>query len=546
MNLVIEGLNRFSADWWKFVVHTSWQAAIVGLVVLALVQLLGQRWPAPLRYALLVLALLKFACPPLLPVPTGVFSQFASIKIVPPDEQERKPTQAIGPRAAELARTRSGGLFFSQAAAGARALVRAVRTVQWTAWLMILHALGSAFVVGLVLRQLGRLRALARSSRLLRGGTLYRDLVLQLGLKRFPDLATSDTVDGPIAYGVRKPAILLPAHSLARLSPTELKAVLAHELAHCQRGDLWLNWVQIALVTLWWFHPILWLVHWSLRDIREDCCDDLLLARGLVSNDAYCDVLLRAASQMSPAFGLRADLGLGERVHPLGRRMARITDWSLKRADQVSAIGATIILVGAALLWPGLKSREVPAGAASDKDTSHSVTESGHGPGASQTAGPDRVWRPRISWIEHRQQTRAAALQRAEQTRSARRLAVASRASSDQEREAPLSDAAPIESAAELTSLAPVPAPQVDSSKALLRPAAPMAVRKPFPMPAVRIPARRAVLVAVPPRGMFWPARSVAAPAALAVSNFGDRGPGAPGFASASSSSGTGKMPGRL
>jgi hypothetical protein len=34
----------------------------------------GSFWPAPLRYGLLVLAMLKFAFPPLLPRPTGLFS----------------------------------------------------------------------------------------------------------------------------------------------------------------------------------------------------------------------------------------------------------------------------------------------------------------------------------------------------------------------------------------------------------------------------------------------------------------------------------------
>src|SRR5262249_5247230 len=154
-------------------------------------------------------------------------------------------------------------------------------------------------------------------------------LVLQLNLKRIPPLVVSDEVEAPMAFGFQKPAILLPGSVVERLSPGELKAVLAHELAHCQRGDLWLNWLQLMLLAVWWFHPVLWLVHRNLRVVREDCCDDLLLAREIISNDAYCDVLLRAAASLRPPLALSASLGFGELTHPLGRRLARITDWSL-------------------------------------------------------------------------------------------------------------------------------------------------------------------------------------------------------------------------
>jgi hypothetical protein len=41
--------------------------------MLALVAL-GKRWPSPLRYGLLLVALLKFAMPPMLPLQVGVFS----------------------------------------------------------------------------------------------------------------------------------------------------------------------------------------------------------------------------------------------------------------------------------------------------------------------------------------------------------------------------------------------------------------------------------------------------------------------------------------
>ena len=66
-------LNLWAENWWQSVTHAGWQAAIVCIVALGVVAL-GRRWPAPLRYALLLVALLKFATPPMLTAPTGLFS----------------------------------------------------------------------------------------------------------------------------------------------------------------------------------------------------------------------------------------------------------------------------------------------------------------------------------------------------------------------------------------------------------------------------------------------------------------------------------------
>lgn len=364
MNRAADWLNQLSLSWWNQIIHTSWQAAVVGAFLLLIVHSLGRRWPAPLRYALLVLALLKFACPPFLPVPTGIFTRFVAPRSILATLPERKPqtgdelphagaTPVIpGPAEGWMARYAPSSL--------------GLPLIRWTSWLMLAHVAGAGLIALSLRKEAARLRLLAGQCRLLRGRKIprqYRDLSIRLGLYRIPALIVSKQVPGPMAIGVKKAAILLPTRILNRLNLTDLKAVLAHELAHCQRGDLWLNWVQLLLLAVWWFHPVLWLINRSLREIREDCCDDLLLAKGIVSNDAYCDVLLKTASEIAPPLPLSAALGLGEGFHPLARRLARITDWTLKRSESVSLTGATAVLAAAALLLPGVRSREVNAAA---------------------------------------------------------------------------------------------------------------------------------------------------------------------------------------
>ena len=64
-------LDAVSASWWSWLFNSSWQSALVGLA------LLGVAWglrkvPAPLRYGVLVVALVKFAVPPMIGVPVSV------------------------------------------------------------------------------------------------------------------------------------------------------------------------------------------------------------------------------------------------------------------------------------------------------------------------------------------------------------------------------------------------------------------------------------------------------------------------------------------
>src|SRR5436309_1121844 len=64
----------WQADGWAALMgHAAWQGTIVGLVALVIVAL-GRRCASPVRYWILVLALIKFAMPPMTAAPTGLFS----------------------------------------------------------------------------------------------------------------------------------------------------------------------------------------------------------------------------------------------------------------------------------------------------------------------------------------------------------------------------------------------------------------------------------------------------------------------------------------
>jgi beta-lactamase regulating signal transducer with metallopeptidase domain/HEAT repeat protein len=110
-------------------------------------------------------------------------------------------------------------------------------------------------------------------------GALWLDrldrLRTALQISRPVRLVKSVLVEVPAVVGWLRPVILLPAASLAGLTPAQLEAILAHELAHVRRHDYLVNLLQNALETLLFYHPAVWWVSSCVRAEREICCDEI-------------------------------------------------------------------------------------------------------------------------------------------------------------------------------------------------------------------------------------------------------------------------------
>ena len=97
----------------------------------------------------------------------------------------------------------------------------------------------------------------------------------RLGMHSFSRVFISPTVLQAMAVGYLRPMVLLPAAMVARMQPEMLEAVIAHELAHIRRFDLWINLIQRVTETLLFYHPAVWWLSNCIRRERELCCDEL-------------------------------------------------------------------------------------------------------------------------------------------------------------------------------------------------------------------------------------------------------------------------------
>jgi len=178
-------------------------------------------------------------------------------------------------------------------------------------------------------------------------------LAARLRISRPVRVLESAVVQVPAVIGWLRPVILLPASALTGLTPLQLDALLAHELAHVRRYDYLVNLIQAVIETLLFYHPAVWWVSQQVRDEREHCCDDLAVA---VCGDAhfYATALLgmERLRVTPPAFALAAT-GRGGSLMSRIRRLVAPVQTEIFPRWMAGVVAVTLALGGGAHLASG-------------------------------------------------------------------------------------------------------------------------------------------------------------------------------------------------
>jgi beta-lactamase regulating signal transducer with metallopeptidase domain len=174
---------------------------------------------------------------------------------------------------------------------------------------------------------------------------LCREMQKRLGITRAIRYCESLHLDAPAVVGWFRPVVLLPISALTGLTELQLRAIIAHELAHIRRLDAFFNLFQVAAETLLFYHPAVWWLSKRIRAERENCCDDVALT--VCGNPAeYARALaLMEEWRVAPSFAMAANRG------PLASRVARLLGLSEKGSSLRNAgVVLGVICLAAALL----------------------------------------------------------------------------------------------------------------------------------------------------------------------------------------------------
>ncbi|MFC1725440.1 M56 family metallopeptidase, partial [candidate division KSB1 bacterium] len=157
---------------------------------------------------------------------------------------------------------------------------------------------------------------------------LLENLRKKLSIKRDIKLCYLDSVSGdtgPSVVGIIKPKILIPSWIADRWTADELEPVLLHELAHIKRNDIIVNWIQIIVQAVYFFHPFVWFANRQIRKHREEVCDDLAIANISAERKRYSVSILNVLEGIiDEKRFVFSGIGFTEKKSSLSKRILRI------------------------------------------------------------------------------------------------------------------------------------------------------------------------------------------------------------------------------
>ncbi len=226
------------------------------------------------------------------------------------------------------------------------------------AWALAVAVIGA----GLVRSQLALRRLVTAGVALPNLAQPVIELAQRFGVNRPIAVVSSALARAPFVIGHFAPVIVLPLTVATGMPWPQLRLILAHEIAHLRRADYLINWLQIALEVLLFFHPAVRWLSEELRRLREACCDDMVVAFAGGRGD-YTRALLALEESRHDAPLLAPSAVAGGLLWRVQRIAGRAPDHrgSLQKIVLPAVIASMLVLIlaGGVQIRPGTSPRDL-------------------------------------------------------------------------------------------------------------------------------------------------------------------------------------------
>lgn len=105
--------------------------------------------------------------------------------------------------------------------------------------------------------------------------SVYNEICSEMNIRKAPALYVSSVFQSPLLCGYFKKRIIIPNISL---SDESLRRVLAHELTHHRRGDLWTKLLARFANAIHWFNPLAYVAVSRFYREMELSCDEKVIS----------------------------------------------------------------------------------------------------------------------------------------------------------------------------------------------------------------------------------------------------------------------------
>jgi beta-lactamase regulating signal transducer with metallopeptidase domain len=247
------------------------------------------------------------------------------------------------------------------------------RLIVFTIWSAVSVLILAWFGAGMI-----AVRGIVRRSR---AASRWNDTLARaadrVGTAPLPRIVVSDEVDVAFACNALTPTIVLPAS--AEEWTDELRyAVLAHELAHIKRRDLFSQSAANIACAMYWFNPLVWRAARRLREESELACDAAVLESGVRPADYAQQLLslvttLRRGAPMAALAVARPGEFEGRLVAILDRARFHATPGKMRLRAMLGGVGALAVSVSAIVPVPRSLQPGRPGAVADPRPTAHTT-----------------------------------------------------------------------------------------------------------------------------------------------------------------------------
>ena len=358
MSSIVEIINGIAIRWSDGMWLIVWQSAVLAVIIYLVTSCIRRASAAtcfwlwmlvPLR--LLVMPLVTISLP-LLPVASPELSG---------TDVGSLSTEVIAVNPAEAIQSEQGlGLEKSKSILSPASIERTTeKHVLPSLWAFLM----TGWLIGLMLCIIRLLREWRKVSHITtqaveaaESGILEsaREARTKLGLKHMPKILVTKERISPFLFGVLRPVLVVPEGLIANVRAEELVAVLSHEFAHVRRRDPLIGWLLAICETIYFFHPVFYLVKGRILFERERACDSWVLYSSKARSSVYANALISAADICR---GFKTSVGpvgaVAESFADLKKRLVVISR-NLKPKAQLSISALVFLLIVGAVCTPGI------------------------------------------------------------------------------------------------------------------------------------------------------------------------------------------------
>lgn len=236
-------------------------------------------------------------------------------------------------------------------------------------WLSSLYVIGLFFQFILFSSSLSKLHYLKTRGLSIIPATWnqsFQDICSKLQIKQSIQFHLSEKISVPLVIGHLKPIILFPIAFVNNLKLEQVESILIHELAHIKRWDYLFNLFKVAMETVLFFNPFIWLLSRHIETEREHACDDVVM-KWTPSSIAYAQALMSVEFLKNTSTPVHAMAAVGKKYHLL-HRIQRITNMQKNHINARQHLIAVLLCSFALITVAWIAPVETPIAAMEETD----------------------------------------------------------------------------------------------------------------------------------------------------------------------------------